>query len=203
MIEPSGITSPKGSEEVGPGYVLLCQRERTPYVVYSCEADAILRHLASNDINIPSAPPVTKCARLCLPNGQVAHSAWKEHTMSIQPRMARNIKLLLDRRTAIAEVYFYFNMMIHSQHKTFAIVSEYSDPHQDLLQRSFHIVFICQYHGDALLKLTEVSTIQSVVAMVPHQFPDIDSTLFYLIECPGLDIIMIGGINEEDIPDED
>ncbi|KAG1759571.1 hypothetical protein EV702DRAFT_982724 [Suillus placidus] len=172
-------------------------------MVRPCEADAILRYLASNDINIPSAPPVTKWARLRLPNGQVARSAWKEQAMSKQPRMARNVKLLLDGHTAIAEVYFYFNMTIHGQRKTFAMVSEYSDPHQDLLQRSYHTVFACQYHGDASLKLTEVSTIQSVVAMVPHQFPGIDGTLFYLIERPGLDIITIGGINEEDIPDED
>lgn len=83
------------------------------------------------------------------------------------------------------------------------MVSVYSDPHQELLQRSFHTVFACHHRGDNSLKLTEVSTIQSVVAMVPHQFPGINGTLFYLIERPGLDIIRIGGINEEEIPDED
>jgi hypothetical protein len=39
--------------------------------------------------------------------------------------------------------------------------------------------------------------------MVPHQFPGINSVLFYLIERLGLDIITMSGINEEDIPDED
>ncbi|KAG1730377.1 uncharacterized protein EDB91DRAFT_1085440 [Suillus paluster] len=102
--------------------------------------------------------------------------------MSKQPRMARNVKLLLDGGTTIVEVYFYFNMTIHSQCKTFAMVSEYSDPHQELLQCSFHAVFTCHYHGDTSLKLTEASTIQSVVAMVPHQFLGINSILFYLIE---------------------
>jgi hypothetical protein len=92
-------------------------------------------------------------------------------------------------------------MTVHNQCKTFAMVSVYSDPHQE--QCSFHTVFACHHHGDISLKLTEVSTIQSVVVMVPHQFSGINGTLFYLIERPGLDIIRIGGINEEDIPDED
>jgi hypothetical protein len=83
------------------------------------------------------------------------------------------------------------------------MVSVYSDPHQDLLHRSFHTVFACHHHGDNSLRLIEVCAIQSVVAMVPHQFPGINGILFYLIERPGLDIITMSGINEEDIPDED
>ncbi|KAG1817421.1 hypothetical protein EV424DRAFT_1324335, partial [Suillus variegatus] len=145
----------------------------------------------------------TKWARLRLPNGQVTRSAWKERAMTKQPRMARNVKLLLDGQTAIGEVYFYFNMTIHDRRKTFAMVSVYSDPHQDLLQRSFHTVFACHHRGDNSLRLIEICAIQSVVAMVPHQFPGINGTLYYLIERPGLDIIRIGGINEEDILDED
>jgi hypothetical protein len=38
--------------------------------------------------------------------------------------------------------------------------------------------------------------------MVPHRFPGIDDTLFYLIERPGLDIIQMGG-NEDTVADED
>jgi hypothetical protein len=93
-------------------------------------------------------------------------------------------------------------MAIHDQEKTFALVSEFSPPHPGLLEDSFQTVFACSYHADASLRLVEAHTIQSVVAMVPHQFPGIDGTLFYLIERPGLDVLTIGGV-EEVIPDED
>ncbi|KAG1890997.1 hypothetical protein F4604DRAFT_1876202 [Suillus subluteus] len=147
-----------------------------------CESDAIIRHLATNGIYVASAPPITRWARLCLPNGQVARSAWKENTMSKQPRMAQNVKLSIDGHTSIAEVYFYFNMMIHTWEKTFALVSEFSEPHPDLLECSLQTVFACSHHGDASLRLVEVTAIQSVVAMVPHQFLGINGILFYLIE---------------------
>jgi hypothetical protein len=93
-------------------------------------------------------------------------------------------------------------MAIHDQEKMFALVSEFSPPHPGLLEDSFQTVFACSYHADASLRLVEAHTIQSVVAMVPHRFPGIDGTLFYLIERPGLDVLTIGGV-EEVIPDED
>jgi len=92
-IEPSNNTSPKGSLDIGRGYLLLRRRERTAHAVRPCEAQVILRYLADNDIHVTSAPPVTRWARLRLPNGQVARSAWKENSMSKQPRMARNVKV--------------------------------------------------------------------------------------------------------------
>ncbi|KAG1720334.1 hypothetical protein EDD22DRAFT_962861 [Suillus occidentalis] len=179
---------PKGSFDLGEGYILLRRRERTAHVVRPCEAQAIVRFLANNSgIEIPSAPPITKWARLRLPNGQVARSAWKENAMTKQPRMAHNVKLLLDGQTAIGEVYYYFNMTIHDRCRTFS--------HGLGIQRSTS--------RSSSSFLSHLCAIQSVVAMVPHQFPGIDGILFYLIERPGLDIITMSGINEEDIPDED
>ncbi|KAG1765064.1 hypothetical protein EV702DRAFT_930381, partial [Suillus placidus] len=84
----------------------------------------------------------------------------------------------------VAEVLFYFNMLIHGEDRALALISEYGPPHTDLLQSSFQTVFTC----DTSLKLIEVSVICSVVAMVPHKFPGIDGTLFYMIEHPGLDV---------------
>ncbi|KAG1729175.1 hypothetical protein EDD22DRAFT_146480 [Suillus occidentalis] len=201
-IEPSTNALPKGSLDLGDGYILLRRRERSAHSVRPCESDAIIQYLATNHIHIATAPPITRWARLRLPNGQVARSAWKENGMSKQPRMARNVKLFVDGHTSIAEVYFYFNMTIHDRQKTFALVSEFSQPHPELLEQSFQTVFACRHHGDNSLRLIEVSTIQAVVAMVPHQFPGIDGTLFYLIERPGLDLLTMGGAGE-DIMDEE
>jgi hypothetical protein len=94
-------------------------------------------------------------------------------------------------------------MTIYDRRMTFIMILMYSNPNQDFLQCSFQTVFTCHHHSDNSLQLIEVYAIQFVVAMVPHQFPGINGTLYYLIEHPGLDIIRIGGINEEDIPDED
>ncbi|KAG2127539.1 uncharacterized protein EDB93DRAFT_1257008 [Suillus bovinus] len=123
--------------------------------------------------------------------------------MSKQPRMACNVKLLIDSKTTVAEVLFYFNMMLHDEKKTFAFVSEFSQLHTDLFENSSQMVFACRYCGDASLKLVEIHTIQSVVAMIPHNFPGIDGVLFYLVEQPGLDIIRMGGVEEEGILDEE
>ncbi|KAG2340482.1 hypothetical protein BDR05DRAFT_977324 [Suillus weaverae] len=131
LIEPSNHTSPKGSLDIGQGYLLLRRQERTAHTVRPCEAQAILHYLANNDIN----------------------SAWKENAMSKQPRMAHNVK------TAVGKVLFYFNMKIHNKEKTLALISEFSQPHTDLFENSFQTVFTCRYNGDASLKLVEVHMI--------------------------------------------
>jgi hypothetical protein len=94
-------------------------------------------------------------------------------------------------------------MMLHNEEKTFALISEFSQPHTELFENSFQTVFASRYQGDASLKLIEVHTIQSVVAMIPHNFPGIDGILFYLVERPGLDIIRMSGVEEEGILDEE
>jgi hypothetical protein len=72
MIEPSSNTPPKGSLDLGQGYVLLCRWERAVHAVCLCESDTILHYLAINGIHIDSAPLVMRWAQLRLPNGQVA-----------------------------------------------------------------------------------------------------------------------------------
>ncbi|KAG0695748.1 hypothetical protein DFH29DRAFT_984874 [Suillus ampliporus] len=167
-IEPEQNSLLKGSQDLRNGYVLLHQREWTAHPVCLCKAGAILHYLSTCRID----------AHLCLPNGQITHSARKENAMSWQPHIAHNVKM------SIAEVLFYFNMTIHDEAKTFARVSQFSPPHTELLHCLFQTVVACHYCGDTSLKLIEVSAIQSVVAM------------------PGLDIIQMGGI-EDIVADED
>lgn len=92
-IEPLSSALPRGSQDLGQGYVLLRRRERSPHATRTCEANAILSYLTANEIHVTSAPPVTRWARLRLPNGQVARSAWKENAMTRQPRIARMVKV--------------------------------------------------------------------------------------------------------------
>lgn len=79
-----------------------------------------------------------------------------------------------------------------------AIISVYSEPREDLLEASHGTLVSCQYFGDDALVVIEVSCIESVVAMVPHNPPhSIDTeSHFFLIERPGLDIVNLGSIHE-------
>lgn len=52
---------------------------------------------------------------------------------------------------------------------TVAMVSVYSRPDLELLQKSAQTVWSCTYHGNEALQLVSVKTIHSVVAMVPHR----------------------------------
>ena len=53
-----------------------------------------------------------------------------------------------------------------------------------------------QYHSDACLQVIDVTTITSIVAMIPMTPCDTDSsTHFFLLKKPGLEIQQLGDIN--------
>lgn len=111
MIEPSSNTPPKGLLDLGQGYVLLHRWERAVHAVCPCESNTILHYLAINGIHIDSAPLVTRWAWLHLPNGQVARSAWKENTMSRQPRMSQNVKVMFFFDQLHSYIDFHFKVI--------------------------------------------------------------------------------------------
>ncbi|KAG1758651.1 hypothetical protein EDD22DRAFT_763683, partial [Suillus occidentalis] len=113
-------------------------------------------------------PRIIRWARLRIPNGQVARSSWKENTMTRMPRMARNVKLHINDRIQFGEVQFYFQINFDESVKTLALVSLYSAPDYHILRESYNTLYSCTYQGDTALVFVEVSTIQAVVAMVPH-----------------------------------
>jgi hypothetical protein len=83
--------------------------------------------------------------------------------------------------------------------RAYALVSVWSDPDMDLLRESSETVYSCRYRGDACLRVIDVKTITSVVAMIPMTPRDADSsTHFFLLEKPGLEIQRLGDINTKD-----
>jgi hypothetical protein len=101
-----------------------------------------------------------------------------------------------------AEIYYYFRSVIGETEMSLAIVSLYSLPHKDLLESSYHTLLSCSYLGDTSLCVINVKSIMSVVAMAPHQpFP---GTLdrYFVVEKPGLDITVLGGVAEV-VPEEE
>ena len=98
-LEPSPPIIPWGARDIGNGYVLLRARDKAYYHINASERVVFagyLKDTPSHDIDIDEdwSPGVVRWARLRLPNGQVARSAWKERLKPLNKvRMARNVKV--------------------------------------------------------------------------------------------------------------
>lgn len=74
-------------------------------------------------------------------------------------------------------------------------MSVFSKPDGPLLQYSSGTVISCQYQGPDAYQVVEVTSILSVVSMIPQQQ---DGTLTYFLgEKIGLDITYLAGITED------
>jgi hypothetical protein len=88
---------PRGARDIGNGYILLRARDKVSYHMNTSEKNAFARYLKDTcgiDIDEDWSPVLARWARLRLPNGQVARSAWKENLKPLNKvRMARNVKV--------------------------------------------------------------------------------------------------------------
>ena len=96
-IMPELDTSPKGpphgSIDLSDGYVLLRKRSKYPVTSPDNSLAQVLRNYLPPNQEIPR---FDKWARLLLPNGQIARSAWREMLKSQENlRVSRNVKVCL------------------------------------------------------------------------------------------------------------
>lgn len=137
-------------------------------------------------------------------------------------RMAQNVKVFLDGRDRITEVRYFTRLVVRapgnhsndddnndddldapdkSEYDNVALVTLYSDHHPHLFEQSYGVVASFTKQGEPSLQVIPVSSIQSVVAMVPHR-PVIQGTVeerYFLVEKMGVDIACLGvEENEED-----
>ena len=99
----------------------------------------------------------------------------------------------------IGEVQFYFRSKHTGTECTYALVSMWSEPDQELLERSSQAVYTCTYHGQDDLQVIKVKAISAIVAMVPMRPSEGDCcTHFFLIEKPGLDTLASMDVNLAD-----
>lgn len=75
----------------------------------------------------------------------------------------------------------------------------YSEPDQELLEASHGTFISCKYLGDRSLQVVDIFCIQSVVAMVPHHLEKqkVGEEHHFLVERPGLDVVRLGGCEED------
>ncbi|KAF8808613.1 hypothetical protein BYT27DRAFT_7255258 [Phlegmacium glaucopus] len=198
------LVVPQGSKDIGAGFILLQAKDKALRVMCDCKRQAHTDYLTkAHALQVPEgwSPEVTRWARLHLPNGQVARSAWKEKLKPLDKvRMAWNVKIRLREDICFAEVYYYFQSIIGEMEMTLAVVSLYSHPCNNLLEYSYHTLLSCSYMGDAALCVIDIKSIISVVGMVPHcPFPGALEQ-YFVIKKPGLDIAVLGGVAEV-VPD--
>jgi hypothetical protein len=104
------------------------------------------------------------------------------------------VKFSTDNILQYGEVQYFFQATVHNCTKTLALQSTYSPPDQELLRRSFNTLWTCRYQGAEALRVIDVTDIHSVVAMVPLPH---NNNLFFVGEKLGLDVAMLGGIEED------
>ncbi|KAL0573604.1 hypothetical protein V5O48_008351 [Marasmius crinis-equi] len=107
---------------------------------------------------------VRRFARLCLLNGQIAHSPWQE-----KKRPDEQVDFNGDYW--FAEVLYFFFVDKGDRHHTCAAIRMYSAPDADIL-KSYNTVKVCWFLGeDAAVHIVDVKVIDSVVGMIPFYWP--------------------------------
>lgn len=90
-------TPPRGSRDLGDGYMLLRATDTAARKIPDCDVAAVTVFFDSAGDPIPADIidfKVIKWARLSLPTGQIARSAWKETQKPLEKsRMSRNVKV--------------------------------------------------------------------------------------------------------------
>ncbi|EMD33184.1 hypothetical protein CERSUDRAFT_68233 [Gelatoporia subvermispora B] len=193
------------SERAVRRYALLRARDRSPQLITGPAAVAIRTYLQEHDSDVDHwRPMLTRWARLALATGQNARSAWKECQKPLEKlRTSRNVKLTLNGRTQFAEVQYFFLAPIAAEHRPLALVSLYSPPDADLLQRSHNTVYSCEYQGQDSLIVINARDIHSVVAIVPeavtalaHSGNPNARSRFFVAEKLGLEVADLSGVVE-------
>ncbi|KAJ6525540.1 hypothetical protein DFH09DRAFT_894352, partial [Mycena vulgaris] len=163
---------PRGAEDLGNGYILLRAKDEYNQVILGAQGDAIRDYLeAVNGEVYPEnfRPHLQRWARLRLPNGQIARSAWKEKQKALNKvRMARNVRFIdFDGTNAYAEIQFFFQTEVDDEDLTLALICRYSPPDPELLRESFKTLLVCDEPDYDEMEVIDVDSILSVVGMIP------------------------------------
>ncbi|KAG1808541.1 hypothetical protein EV424DRAFT_1350322 [Suillus variegatus] len=176
-LEPPDNPLPNYSVDLGGGYVLLRACDRYNYCLGEIETQ-LIREFVDGPV-----PKFKRWARLRLPNGQVT----------------------INDRNEIAQVLYYAQLTIKAddindnkndgeleyhddeiyRFVTVAMVSVYSHPDPELLQKSMQTVWSCKYHGNEALQLVSVKSIHGKGSL-------------FLLEKPGLRLVTV----DEEVEDE-
>ncbi|KAI5991951.1 hypothetical protein EDD15DRAFT_2368719 [Pisolithus albus] len=152
---PEKAPFPSTAVDLGNGYVLLRKRDARPILPRGPAALAISHYLGRMD-----SIKICRWARLRLPNGQIARTAWRELLRPPeQIRPARFVKFVLGSTTRMGEVEYFTRLATQDAQadlpspptwlwKDVAVVTMFSPPDANLLKLSYHTVHACQRQGE-------------------------------------------------------
>ncbi|KAI0040163.1 hypothetical protein FA95DRAFT_1585105 [Auriscalpium vulgare] len=187
-LSPQKNKVPRGAVDLGGGFVLLRARDRHARTLNQLENNIIWDYVRPDDDDEIHRFKLRRWARLRLPNGQVARSAWKEKQKALEEaRMARVVKVRCDDSVKFAEVRYYFRGL--TPDKTFALVCWFTPPEEEALEGSSKVVWA----------LIPVQDIVSVVCMAPfagQKHLAYENKRFFLIEKPGTEVAYQSGVED-------
>ncbi|KAH8100778.1 hypothetical protein BXZ70DRAFT_892365 [Cristinia sonorae] len=214
-------TDPRASFDVGEGYRLLTAHDPVHRPLSEIELKALVVFLENEGENMAGVTQVKtdKWARVQLPNGQIARSAWKENRKLLENlRISRMVQIRLPTTNThhphvFGEVRFLFRLEIRGEIRTLAVVSMYSDIDKVLFEESFKTLAVCSYQGDEGLAIVDVRWIESVVSMQPLPMTREEAAAenaqekygnrWFVGERPGLDIAQFMTVILRDNPGDD
>jgi hypothetical protein len=96
---------------------------------------------------------------------------------------------------------FYFQLPITAYgtqtNETFALISQYSQPHQEILNSSYGTLWSSTHGRIEDMQVISAKSILSVVSMIPHSLTPNDLEQWYFAcEKPGLEVARMGGVEE-------
>ncbi|KIK93746.1 hypothetical protein PAXRUDRAFT_12457 [Paxillus rubicundulus Ve08.2h10] len=171
---------PHGAVDLGDGFVLLRKRDKHFVHPPHGTSQAILEFLGEQ---YPQAPRIKRWARVLLPNGQIARSAWRETLLPLERlHVSRMLKFKVDNQITLGEALYYTQLAItndlpnpiteedpFNNHWIFAnvaLVQLFSSPDEQLLNLSHQTILSCIALQD--IQVIPIKNIISVVAMIPH-----------------------------------
>ncbi|TFK80944.1 hypothetical protein K466DRAFT_503001 [Polyporus arcularius HHB13444] len=217
---------PQGAVDIGDGYVLLPFHDLIERHVTPPERAAIHDYFHTHQVALDQLewdPVVSRWHRLRLSTGQIARCSAHEvprEARGKEPRRARMLgQLFADKlhkqltKDRFAEVQYYFRLDIEGRNRTLAMVMPFSDPVRAILEESHYTNIVCEYRGNGARFVVDAKEIMSVVGMVPapmteeeEQEPGAQARYahrFFVVEKPGLDVVLMGGTPQDREDDED
>jgi hypothetical protein len=191
---------PRGSHDLGGGYVLLRARDEYPQKLGLAEAAAVREYMEREvgNVDINWVPCLRRWARLWLPNGQIARSAWKEkNKASKHVRMSRNIKVRWQYIYSLPLLKSFYIVLIPRQHPIWqgALLFQNCDTTTGTCLRTYHTLFpfwspshrlssgalvVCTHQPEAMI-VVDIQAIQSVIVMVPFRRNPNQENVFFVV----------------------
>ncbi|KAL0565973.1 hypothetical protein V5O48_016040 [Marasmius crinis-equi] len=208
-------TLPMHALDLGDSYAFLPRRDSIECEITTSEAKALKTYWIKK--KWPNAGGFHNCLRrhgkLLLPNDQKVRSVWNESLSDRANRRRATIAKFLDDEgtTQYGEVQYFFALRFGDECYPLAMVSIFSNPDQDLLEKSYGTVHMCYYQGQDALQVIGVKKIKALVAMVPDFQISGDKVIaednkFFLVKKPSLqgqEFFGLDDLGEQDDDDND